>query len=46
MGIIASSHSIVSNEIGLKSSIIDVGNWVISGMNTQGNKQLVPMLME
>ena len=34
MGMIGSSYSMVSSGIGLKSSVMDVGNWVISGMNT------------
>ena len=33
MGIIGPSYSAVSNEIGLKSSIIDMVNLVISNMN-------------
>ena len=45
IGLIGSSHSMVSNEIVLKSSVIDVGNWVISSMNAQGNRQADPMLM-
>ena len=39
------SHSMVSNEIGLKLSVMDMGNLVISGMNAQGNRQAEPMLM-
>ena len=45
MRMIGFSHSIVRRKIALKSSVIDVGNWVISGMNTQGNRQADPMLM-
>ena len=45
MGIIGSSHSIVSNEIDHKSSVMDVGNWVISGVNSQGSKQAYLILM-
>ena len=45
MEIIGSSHSMVSNKIGLKSSIMDVGNLVASSMNAQGNRQTDPMLM-
>ena len=45
MGMIGSSYSVVRGRIGLKSSVMDVGNWVISGMNTQGNRQVDPMLM-
>ena len=40
-----SGHSVVSDKIGLKSSVMDVGNWVISGVNAQGNRQADPMLM-
>ena len=39
MGMIGSSYSVVSNKIGLKSSVMDVGNWVISGKNAQRNRQ-------
>ena len=42
---IASNHSMVRRKIGLKSSVIDVGNWVISGVNAQGNRQVDPMLI-
>ena len=45
MGMIDFSYSMVGNEIGLKSSIIDVGNWLISGVNSQGNRKVDPMLM-
>ena len=45
MGIIGFSHSMVRRRIGLKSSVMDVGNWVISSMNAQGNKQADPILM-
>ena len=45
MGIIASSHSMVREKIGLKTSVMDVGNWVISDVNSQGNRQADPMLM-
>ena len=45
MGMIGSSHSVVSKKIGLKLSAMDVGKWVISGMNAQGNKQANPKLM-
>ena len=45
MGIIGSSNSTVSDKIDLKSSIIDVGNLVISGMNVQINRQADPMLL-
>ena len=45
MGIIGSSHSMVGNEIGLKSSVIDVENLVISGVNAHGNRQADPMLL-
>ena len=45
MGMIGSSHSMVRRKIGLKSSVMDVGNWVISGVNAQGNRQVDPMLM-
>ena len=44
-GVIGSRYSIVSNEKGLKSSVVDVGNWVISGVSAQGNRQADPMLM-
>ena len=44
-GMMGSSCSIVSDKFGLKSNDIDVGNWVISGMNTQGNRQSDPILM-
>ena len=42
---IGSSHKVISDEISTKSSIIDVRNWVISGMNAQENKQADPMLV-
>ena len=42
---IGSNHSIVKRKIGLKSSIMDVGNWVISSVNEQGNRQVNPMLV-
>ena len=42
---IGSYHSIVRRKIGLKSSVMDVGNWVISGVNAQGNRQVDPMLI-
>ena len=42
---IGSSHSMVRGRIGLKSSIMDMGNWVISGENAQENRQADPMLM-
>ena len=45
MGIIGFSHSVVRGKIGLKSNVMDVGNWVISGVNAQGNRQADPMLM-
>ena len=45
MGMIGSSHSIVRGRIGLKSSVMDVGNWAISGVNAQGDKQVDPMQM-
>ena len=43
--VIGSSHGMVSDEIGPKSSVVLVGNWVISGMNAQENRQADPMLM-
>ena len=45
MGMIGSSHSMVSNGIGLKSSVMDVGNLVTSSINVQGNRQADPMLV-
>ena len=45
MGMIGSSYSMVREKIGLKSSVMDMGNWVISSMNTQENGQEDPMLM-
>ena len=45
MRIIGSSYSVVKGKIGLKSSVMNVGNWVISGVNAQGNRQADPMLM-
>ena len=45
IGIMGFSHSAVSYKIGLKSSVMDVGNWAISSMNAQGNSQADPMLM-
>ena len=42
---IGCSHSIVNNEIGLKSSIEDIGNCVISRINAYRNRQTNPMLM-
>ena len=45
MEMIGSSQSVVKGRIGLKSNVMDVGNWVISGLNAQGNRQADPMLM-
>ena len=45
MGMIGSSHSMVREKIGVKLSVVYVGNWVIYGMNSQGNRQANPMLM-
>ena len=45
MGIIGSSHSMVREKFGLKSSVMDVGSWVISGMNAQENRQVDPILI-
>ena len=45
MRMIGSSHSMASNEIGFKASVMDVGNWAITGTNAQGNRQADPMLM-
>ena len=45
MGIKDSSHSVIREKISLKSSVIDVGNGVISGVNAQGNMLAGPMLM-
>ena len=45
MGVIGSSHSMVSNEIYLKPSNMDVGNLVISGIKGQGNRQADSLLM-
>ena len=45
MGMIGSNNSVVRRKIGLKSSVMDVGNWVISGVNAQGNRQVDPILM-
>ena len=42
---IGSSYNMVIKKIVLKSSVIDVGNWVISGMNAQGNRQADPIIM-
>ena len=42
---IGSSHSVVRGKIGLKSSFMNVGNWVIYGVNAQGSRQADPMLM-
>ena len=42
---ICSSYRVVSNEISLKSSVMDEGNLVISGVNAQGNRQVDSMLM-
>ena len=42
---IGSNHSMVRRKIDLKPSVMDVGNWVISGVNAQGNRQADPMLM-
>ena len=42
---IGSSYIMVSEKLSLKSSIMDVGNWVTSGMNAQGNRQANPILM-
>ena len=33
MGIVGSNYSVVSSKIGLKSSVMDVGNLVISSIN-------------
>ena len=45
MGMIGSSHSMARRKITLKSSVMDVWNWVIPSMNAQGNRQADPMLM-
>ena len=45
MGMICSNNSMVRRKISLKSSVMDVGNWVISGVNAQENRQVDPMLM-
>ena len=45
MDMIHSSYSMVSNEIGLKSSVRDMGNWVISGINASRNRQVATMLI-
>ena len=45
MGFIGSSHSMVREKIGLKSSAMNVGNWDISIVNAQGNREADPMLM-
>ena len=45
MGTIGSSYSMVSDKISLKSSVMDVGSWVISGMNAQGDRQADLMLL-
>ena len=45
MGMIGSSHIVVRGGIGLKSSVMNVGNWVISGKNAPKNRQADPMLM-
>ena len=45
MGMLGLSHCMVSNKIDLKSSVMGVGNLVISGMNSKGNRQADPMLM-
>ena len=45
MGMIGSSYSMVRENVGLKSSVVDVGNFVISGMNAQRNRQADPMLI-
>ena len=42
---IGTSYSMISEKIGLKSNAMDVGNWVISTVNSQGNRQADPMLM-
>ena len=42
---IGSSHSIVSDEIGLKSSVMNVEKWVISSMNAQRNRKADLILM-
>ena len=45
MGMIGSSHNIVNKKISLKSSVMDIGNWFISGVSDQGHRQADPMLM-
>ena len=45
MGMIGSSYSMVSNEIVLKSSFMDIGNLVISSINGQRNRQADPILV-
>ena len=45
MGMISSSHNVVSHEVGFKLSAINVGNWVTYSVNTQGNRQTDPILM-
>ena len=46
MVMIGSRHSMVSKKIVVKLSVIDVGNWVISGVNAQGNRQAETRLKE
>ena len=38
---IGSSHSMVRDEISLKSSAIVVGNWVISSLNAHRNRSYI-----
>ena len=45
METVGSSYSMVRRKIGIKLSVMDVGNWVIFGVNAQGNRQADPMLM-
>ena len=39
IGMISYIYSMVNGEIGLKLSVMNVGNWVIAVMNAQGNNQ-------
>ena len=42
---LASSHKMVRDKMGLKLSVMVVGNWDISSMNAQANRQADLMLM-
>ena len=45
IGMTGSSHSMVSDKIGLKSNVLDVGISIFSSINAHRNRQADPILM-